>query len=150
VVSPAAVQQLGADFGTKPVGAGPFMLQSRTPGTQAVFVRNPNYWRKPLPYLDQLTIKIGADLQQNVDSLIAGQAQISQSLYRAYSDQAVNAGFKREIFSLNGGSTAIFNATKPPFDDVRARQAVSLALNTQQIAQVLYNGADIAPQTLFV
>jgi peptide/nickel transport system substrate-binding protein len=149
VVSPTAVSASGADFGSKPVGAGPFMLQSRTPNTQTVFVRNPTYWNKPLPYLDQLTIKINPDFQQSIDTLIAGQAQISQQSYRVYSDQAVKAGLQRTVFSMNGGSSVIFNVTKPPFDDVRARQAVSLAINTQGVAQVLYNGADIAPQTLF-
>src|SRR5262249_20383906 len=70
--SPTAIQASGADFGTKPVGAGPFMLQSRQVGTQTVMVRNPNYWNKPLPYLDQLTIKINPDNNQNVDTVTAG------------------------------------------------------------------------------
>jgi peptide/nickel transport system substrate-binding protein len=112
-------------------------------------VRNPNYWNKPLPYLDQLTVKINADNQQGVDTLVAGQAQINQQLYRLYSDQAVKAGLNRTIYTVSGGSTVIFNTTKAPFDDVRARQAVSMAVNPVQLAAAVYNGADQPPQTLF-
>ena len=40
----------------KPVGTGPFKVESFTPGQQSVFVRNPNYWRSGLPYLDKVII----------------------------------------------------------------------------------------------
>ena len=39
-----------------PVGTGPFMFKSFTPGVQSVFVRNPHYYKAGLPYLDELTI----------------------------------------------------------------------------------------------
>jgi peptide/nickel transport system substrate-binding protein len=149
VVSPTAVQSLGADFGTKPVGAGPFMLQSRTPNQQLVFVRNPNYWNKPLPYLDQITFKINPDNQQSVDTLISGQAQMSQSLYNLYTNQAVAAGNSKTGFPLSGGTTVIFNVTQPPFNNVKARQAVSLAINPQLVADSVYNGADKGPLYMF-
>ena len=40
----------------KPNGTGPFMYKSFTPGQQSVFVRNKNYWKPGLPYLDSVTI----------------------------------------------------------------------------------------------
>ena len=40
----------------KPIGTGPFKFESFTPGEQSVFVRNPDYFKTDLPYLDELTI----------------------------------------------------------------------------------------------
>ena len=42
-VSPAAAQKWGAEFGSHPVGTGPYKLQEFTPGVQAVLVRNEDF-----------------------------------------------------------------------------------------------------------
>src|SRR5579862_1514874 len=55
--------------GDKPNGTGPFMYKSFTPGQQSVFVRNPNYWKSGLPYLDSVTILDFSDPTANMNAL---------------------------------------------------------------------------------
>jgi ABC-type transport system substrate-binding protein len=44
------------DFVTTPIGTGPFLLRDYRADSYAIFTRNPNYWRVPLPYLDALYV----------------------------------------------------------------------------------------------
>src|SRR5207237_10633655 len=59
VVPQAVATKEGADFGNHPVGSGPFMMQSWTKGSQAVFVRNPYYFHTGKPYVDKVIVDIG-------------------------------------------------------------------------------------------
>jgi peptide/nickel transport system substrate-binding protein len=52
IVSPAAVRRLDAEFTRRPVGSGPFMLESWLPGKRLVLKANPGYWRGR-PAVDQ-------------------------------------------------------------------------------------------------
>jgi peptide/nickel transport system substrate-binding protein len=150
VVSPTAVAAQGTTFGSKPVGAGPFMLQSRTPGTSTVLVRNPNYWNKPYPYLDQITFTVNPDVQTLLNSVIAGQNQIGYVGSRYLAQQGVSGGVAATTQTYGGGARLDFNTTRPPFNDVRARQAVSFAINPEAINQSVYNGEDYAATNLFL
>lgn len=49
MVSPTAVQRLGADFGNNPVGTGPFKFVERRRQDRIVLARNENYWQRGLP-----------------------------------------------------------------------------------------------------
>jgi peptide/nickel transport system substrate-binding protein len=112
-------------------------------------VRNPNYWNKPLPYLDQLTIKVIAEETQAIDTVVAGQAQAAWVASVQATNKGTSGGLKAASFKMSGGTTLAFNTLKPPFDDVRARRAVSLALNPAGLMQAAYNGEDPAVLNLF-
>ena len=130
--SPTAIKELGADFRVKPVGAGPFMLKSLTPGTSAVVVRNPNYalFAKDQPYLDQITFQASASYQQQASSLASGQSQMMfGSGQQAITQMKALPNANTYSFESVGGGNFLFNMSKPPFDDPKAREAVSLALD---------------------
>lgn len=58
IVPREAVQKLGPDFMSQPVGTGPFVLKSWTRNSQVVLNKNKNYWSKELsPHIDQLIIR---------------------------------------------------------------------------------------------
>jgi peptide/nickel transport system substrate-binding protein len=149
VVSPTAVRALGADFGTKPVGAGPFVVQSRVPASQTVLIRNPNYWNKPLPYLDQITLKINPDSAQGLDTVKSGGADAGYSSSFQERDQAKLSGLQSTYQLFGGGVAFHFNTTRPPFNDTRARRAVSLAFDPNVLNQSVFGGAAVAPKTIF-
>jgi peptide/nickel transport system substrate-binding protein len=131
------------------------MFQSRTPGTQTVIVRNPNYWNKPLPYLDQITVKINPDSSQAIDTAAAGQAEVVSLQSQQLGDLAKQKGLRFQGRTLNGGGEMVFNTTRPPFNDVRARRAVALALSPSVVVQSSFNGQDpvadtfMAPGTVY-
>jgi peptide/nickel transport system substrate-binding protein len=80
IVSPAAVQQYGADYAQHPVGTGPFSFIEYVNGDHTLLQRNPNYWRRGLPYLDGVRIRpIIADATREVE-LRSGGVHIAHDL----------------------------------------------------------------------
>src|SRR5205807_5531490 len=76
--SPTAIQQMGDKYASAPVAAGPFILKTWQRDNQTILERNPNYWNKPLPYLDRVVVKIIVDESQRFNALCAGEAQEAQ------------------------------------------------------------------------
>jgi peptide/nickel transport system substrate-binding protein len=148
VGSPAAIQKQGAaDFNNNPVGAGPFVMKSWVRDSQMTLVRNPNYWNAPLPYVDQVIFKPIVDETQRDNTFCAGQANINIVLAPANADQVQkqNCGVIKP-FTANGGVVLYFNTTKAPMNDLRLRQAVSMAIDLKDYSKVVDNGL-IPPMT---
>ena len=61
-----------------PIGTGPFMWGHWTHGVEIVLKRNPHYWQKGKPYLDQVTWKTVTDTNTRELQLEGGQAQIDE------------------------------------------------------------------------
>ncbi|GCE01175.1 ABC transporter substrate-binding protein [Embleya hyalina] len=141
IASPASLAKGPDEYRNRPVGAGPFKLESWTRGSQQVFVKNDRYWQKDkgLPKLDKLTIKNVPDIKQQYNTVNSGGADVFVS-----SDNATIAQAEKEIGvvqrSVDGGQMIQFNMTRPPFDDLRARQAITLALDPAGIPRTLANG----------
>src|SRR3954451_24413026 len=73
--SPASIQQQGNDkFTNTPVGAGPFTLKEWVRDSRMVLVRNPTYWRAPLPYLDKVIARTIQDESQRINTFQSGDA----------------------------------------------------------------------------
>ena len=72
--------QTAKDYSKKPVGTGPFMAQSFTPGRQSVFVKNPNYWVSGKPYVDSLKIQNIDDNTARLNALLSGQIDVMAQL----------------------------------------------------------------------
>ena len=145
VESPTAVQRLGADFKNHPVGTGPFTLTEFTPGERVVLTAYPGYWGKDdngiqLPYLDKLTVVPIPDSGQRVAALEAGDIDLFQTADSGTIAQAEDRGFAAQRISGSSSTVILFNNAKPPFDDVRARQAVAYALNKDLINERIYSG----------
>jgi peptide/nickel transport system substrate-binding protein len=153
--SPTAIQAMGADWGKKPVGAGPFMIQSYTPSQGAVLVRNPNYYDKNLPYLDQINFTVNPDTVQAIQTVAAGQAQATVTSARNFDVQGIQQGLGAVALTMGGGPTLTFNVKKPPFNDLTARKAVSLAFDPNVLNESVFNGNEqpginmFAPGTLY-
>ncbi|WTW98327.1 ABC transporter substrate-binding protein [Streptomycetaceae bacterium NBC_01309] len=141
IMAPSAIAKGPEKYKSEPVGAGPFVLKNWVRGSEQVFERNPNYWQKDkgLPKLDQLSIKSVPDIRQQFNTVKSGQADLFLS-----SDGKVLEQAKKDLnlveFPTDGGQIVQFNLKKAPFDDVRARRAVTLALDPADIPKTLNNG----------
>ncbi|MDP1820720.1 MAG: ABC transporter substrate-binding protein [Acidimicrobiales bacterium] len=145
IESPTAVAALGADFKNRPVGTGPFTLAEFTPGERVVLTAYPGYWGEDddgvqLPYLDKLTIVPIPDSGQRVAALETGEIDIFQTADSGTIAQSEEAGFAAQKISGSSSTVVLFNNAKPPFDDVRARQAVAYAVNKDVLNERLYSG----------
>lgn len=123
----------------KGMGTGPFMLEKWVPNDVIVLKRNPNYWQKGYPKLDEVDfVHIGdattAALQlksAQLDMMVAPFAQV-KSLDSASGVQVINPPAGRSgLYDLR------INFKHKPWGDVRVRQALAYALDRTAIKQAL-------------
>jgi peptide/nickel transport system substrate-binding protein len=141
--SPAAISARGDDYNRNPVGTGPFILKSWTAGDRLVLERNPNYWDKGRPYLDRVVMRPLPDSQARFASLEAGESDLiwddefdSDNILKAKK----NPAFTVHQYVGSGAGVYAFNTKVAPFDDVRVRRALVMAIDRPKWSQVLTNG----------
>lgn len=146
------------------ITAGPFIVESVTPGERVELKRNPNYWKKDsagnaLPYLDSLVIVVVDDannaitrLQQNSLDIVdrirptdyaALRSSQSSSSARAY-DLGPGLNTDHIWFNQNdgmqNGKPIVDPVKRAWFSDVRFRRAISYAIDRNSIAQTNLQG----------
>jgi peptide/nickel transport system substrate-binding protein len=148
IASPAAIKTMGdAAFRLKPVGAGPFTVVSDSLSNQLVLKRNPGYWNKPEPYLDNLTFKAVASDNAALEDMQAGQGDAYEGM------QAVRLvpQATKDFIVTNEHSTAVYviqlNTKIAPFNNIKAREAIYYATDTKTLDTKLYNGLQVMTQS---
>lgn len=124
------------------VGSGPFMLQSLQEGAQAVMVKNPTYFEKGLPYVDQVTINAYGDQATYRTAFSSGQLDTYTAINIDDSKavaQALKNSQRYEDPSF-GFNSFWMNTKMKPWDDPRIRQAVRLAVNPDEYIQLVAHG----------
>ncbi|MGH9102459.1 MAG: ABC transporter substrate-binding protein, partial [Acidimicrobiales bacterium] len=124
-----------------PIGTGPFMYQSFTPGQRSVFVRNPNYWMSGKPYLDKLVIVDFPDGTSQMNALLSGQIDAMDSV--ALNETSTISGRSNlKLLVADGGyyQPIVMRVNQAPFNDVRVRQAFRLMVDRPQMVTQAYNG----------
>lgn len=139
VVDKNNVEKGGRTWTDKPNGSGPFMLKEYVRGQRLILVKNPNYYRDPQPQLDEVDFILGGGsamtMYENGD---LDSTPVSINDIERVNDP--NSPLNKELTvgpSLSTGYI-VMNVNKPPFDDPKVRQAFALAINRQQIADVVY------------
>lgn len=152
VVPKEAVALAGKDFGKKPVGSGAYSLAEWKLGQQLVFKRNPNYYVKGIPYLDQLTFLVGLEPMTAILKLEKGEVDVAGDGIPPAKFLEVKNNPKFKDMIIEGGQlqTAYLtlNVQMPPFDKLEVRQAVNMAINKQRIVRIINNRAVSATQPL--
>ena len=172
IVSPTAVKKCDpakdkaqCDFNLKPVGAGPFMVESFKAKEAITMVRNPNYWGGQV-YLDGLRFSSLADNGglKTFDGLKTGTFDVVYLRDPAATSTARDAKTPSIVETNHGGSVIIFNlgvnaqcsggkpeaacAGKPdgptpvdvPTKDLKVRQAIAASIDPKQLDQRANNG----------
>jgi len=140
--SPASFAANG-DFNGVPATTGPWRLTDWQRGQSLVLERNDGYWGR-VPALQKISVRIIPDANTRVSALVAGEVDAIVELGALLPAQAQQLRTQPE-FVVGADPISItqylhFNCGKPPFDDVRLRQAVSLALDRDSIARDLVFG----------
>ncbi|OAA19651.1 peptide/nickel transport system substrate-binding protein [Frankia sp. EI5c] len=149
IASPAALKQGQAAFDEKPIGAGPFTLQSWTRQADLRLAKNPKYWDAPKPYLDSLVVRPVSDAGQRINTVTSSGADVAIDSNPENIDKGNSADLSVNVETLNGGFFMALNTRRAPFDDVRARQAFSAAIDLEAVNLAVYNGTTTVPETLF-
>src|SRR6201747_2758667 len=143
IQSPTAWKTKGDDYNRNPVGTGPYILKSWNAGDRMVLERNPDYWNKGHPYLDRIVLKPLPDAQSRFASLQSGEADIVwDDEYDADNIQKAQKDSKMKVhtYAGSGASVYAFNTKVAPFDDVRVRQALVMAIDRKKMSQAITNG----------
>nr|WP_299362778.1 ABC transporter substrate-binding protein [uncultured Paracoccus sp.] len=152
VVPKEAVEAADGDFGHQPVGTGAFKLGEWVTGQKLTLVRNPDYWREGLPYLDQITFEIGQEPVVALLRLQNGEVDVPGDGIPPAKFQEVMNDPEQKARVVEGGQLQTgyitMNVTQPPFDNVEVRRAVNMAINKNRIVQMINNRAIPANQPL--
>jgi len=134
----------------KPVGAGPFKFVSFEPGQQSVFARHANYWRKDQPYLDEIVIVDFPDDTARVNALLGGQVEVIDQLPLGQIN-VVKANPELRVLESETGAWLPFTmrVDRPPFDDVRVRQAFRLIVDRDQMVRQVLGGHGVVGNDLY-
>jgi peptide/nickel transport system substrate-binding protein len=130
----------------KPVGTGPFMFDSFTPGQRSVFKKFPDYWRDGLPRVDEVTIIDFPEDTPRVNALLSGQVDAITNLPSGQIAQVKsNDQFKVLISETGGWQPFTMRVDQAPFKDAKVRQAMRLLVDREQmISQVLSGQGRVA------
>ena len=149
IASPTALQKGQAAFDENPVGAGPFTLVEWIRQDKIELEKNPGYWDAPKPYLEGLTIKTVSDSNQRLNTMVTGGSDLASESSWANLNKMKAAGLSTEVVPTGGGQFVAMNVRRAPFDDVRARRAIALAVDRDALNTIVYNGEGVVPKTLF-
>jgi peptide/nickel transport system substrate-binding protein len=133
------------------VGSGPWMLDSYRPNVGFTFVRNPSYFLAGLPHIERIEATVDEDNASRMAAFLAGrydlgweyQGVINRTDWVQIKDVLRQKRPRLQTVEYpNAVMSHIYTRTdKPPFNDVRVRRAMSLAVNRQRIIESLYEGA---------
>ncbi|KLU25089.1 peptide ABC transporter substrate-binding protein [Caballeronia mineralivorans PML1(12)] len=141
----------GTDFASNPanqhpIGTGPFKFQEWKKGQYIVLVRNPDYWRPGLPYLDKIVFRVIPDAASRSVAFERGDVQVLSSGDVDNVDVKRLKALPKVTYTLNGAEMfsklayVQMNEHKPPFDNIKVRQAVMAAINRKFIVDNIFFG----------
>ncbi|MDQ3719897.1 MAG: ABC transporter substrate-binding protein [Actinomycetota bacterium] len=125
-----------------PVGSGPYRLVEYRRGKRYRFRENRGYFRGR-PMVERIEVPFIGDFDKTVRALEDRRVDvIPVTLPERVQERLRRSVFEIDTGPLYTGTTLMFNLRRAPFDDPRARRAVSRALDLRRMARANVNGGD--------
>jgi microcin C transport system substrate-binding protein len=140
----------------KPIGSGPYLIETYDGGHTITYRRDPSYWGANLPVrvgtnnFERITYKLYADSVARLEAFKAGEYDaLVEYIARNWARRDVGKRFddgeliKREFRQHNGAGMQgfVLNLRRPLFQDLRVRKALDLAFDFQWLNERLFFGA---------
>ena len=150
VVTPKEVVAAGANNWKNVNGTGPFMLTDFVQGNSNTYEKNPIYWDKEklggteykIPFVEKLVYRTIRDETTQLAALRTAKIDLLETINPRYLPElkksAPDLVWSKRLTVL-GSFMAMRNDVKP-FDDVRVRRAMNLAINKKEIVSAHYGG----------
>ena len=126
---------------TTVIGTGPFRLKEPPTTSLWKYERNPDYFQKDLPFLDEIEIHIITDPQALVAAMLSKRVFWTDSFPHPNMDRDLAKSTAQQNPNLVHASSPMLvvahltmQTEKPPFDDLRVRQAISEAIRREALA----------------
>ena len=149
-INPRELSQVDPKDWRNVVGSGPFGLEKYVQSNAQIYKKNPIYWGSEdvgnksykLPFLDRVIYRIIKDEATFLTALRTGQLDILESIRWIAVDhlKETTPELQWNRWLGTGGTFVSLRVDQKPFDDVRVRRAMNLAINQQEIADVFYGG----------
>jgi ABC-type transport system substrate-binding protein len=138
IVSPTALAKYGNSIGIHPVGTGPYMVTSYTPGTSMDLVKNPNYWNPSAIHFAGIDYTIYQSAATAVSALEDGQIQDAffipaTTVATMKSDPQLKVIQEPSAVS----QPIVLNDSKAPLNNVLVRQAMNIAVNRSALSTAI-------------
>ncbi len=144
IVSPAAVDKYGKDFGRNPSGTGPFKFKEWRSNELVAVEKNPDYW-DGAPKADAIVFRPITDANTRVAEMLSGGLDIMVEV-----PPVALSEFKNDQYQIVEAAGPhlwflILNCKSGPFADKKVRQAANYAVNKEALVnQVLEGTAEVA------
>ncbi len=152
-IAPAALMN-EPDFFLKPIGSGPFVVESFTPGDRTVLVKNEDYWGEKAQ-VDKLVIREIPEVSSLIAALETGEVDLTWGIAP---DQLPNLLSNSDVTVESMPSFQYFmnwfNSSREPFTNPEVRRALWHAVDVQSLVEDLFpEAANVAsapiPSTVF-
>jgi ABC-type transport system substrate-binding protein len=152
VVPKEVAEEYGQDFTHHPVGTGAYKVTDYTPGQHIILERNPDWNKDGRPYVDKYTLQFGLEPTVAVLKIQKDEADMLGEIFppAKYVEVSKDPALKDRFITAGQLNTnyMTMNFNIKPFDDVRVRRAVNMAINKQRLVQVLNNRGTVTGQVL--
>ena len=149
-IYPKEMADAGAANWRNGVGSGPFQLVDFVPGNSNTYAKNASYWGREtidgaeykLPFVDKFTYRTIKDEATFIAALRTGKLDILEAIRWQNVEELKRSAPKLQWskwLNMSGTFLALRVDTKP-FDDIRVRRALNMAVNKQEIVSAYYNG----------
>lgn len=133
-----------------PIGTGPFKFSKWVRGSYIEYVRNPDYWDKPKPYLDKIIVKLIPDAAARAIAFENGGVDLGGDTPVPLNDlerlkKNPQLGVETGGYQFQAGPARIeFNLDHPMLGQLKVRQAIAHAVNREIIRNTIFYGyADV-------
>lgn len=131
-------------------GTGPFQVADYVQGNSLVFQKNPVYWdtetisgqKYKLPFVDKVTYRFIKDEQTFITALRTAKLDVLEAVRWSHVAELKKSAPKIQWsrYLQNGGQFIAMRVDQKPFDDIRVRRAMNLAINRAEIVKSYYGG----------
>lgn len=149
-IVPKEVADAGAGDWKKANGTGPFMLTDYVQGNAVTYSKNPIYWNKEkiggqeykLPFVDKIVYRTIKDEATYLTALRTGKLDLLEGIRWMAADELKKSASKLQWLRRldTGGTFLAMRVDTKPFDDIRVRRALNMAINKKEIVDSFYMG----------
>ncbi len=149
ILNEKATKAAGQDFGTHPVGTGPYEFVSWPKGDRIVLKRFDGY-RGKKSAIPNIVVRTITEATNRVIELEAGGVDISYAILPIDLSK-VQSNPKLRLLRTPDAVVQYmgFNLSKKPFDDIRVRQAIAHAIDVEKMVKVIFRGVGGVPKSVF-
>jgi len=126
------------EYSLQPLGTGPYMLKEWKKEEYIILEKNPNYWKEGVPFTNELKYKVIGDDNTRSLQLQSGDIDVMMDVpFSMISQLKSNDKITTYTFPSTQIRYFVLNTTTEPLDNQKVRQAIGMAINKEELADIV-------------